>query len=97
MIDDRVYLLDRCLRLEARLLGITVDSPPEVASVVPPVPTAIQHPRGTRRAYRNVEPADIAQMRALRASGLSYRAIAQRVAFADATVRTYVRDVQVAP
>lgn len=95
MMEERTYLLERCLRLEAQLLGVAVDPPREAAHTAPPVPTTIQHPRGTRRAYRTVEPADIAQMRELRARGLSYRAIAKQVAFADATVRTYVRDVQV--
>lgn len=92
MIDERAYLLDRCLRLEARLLGVVVDPPSEVAYEVRRARPA-QHT--VYRKRRNVTPADIAQMRDLRARGLSYHAIAQRVLFAETTVQTYVRDVQV--
>lgn len=88
MMNDRADLLDRCLRLEARLLGVVVDPP-----VARPNPSPPQ--RGARRVYRKVTPADIVQMRDLRARGLSYYAIAQRVAFAESTARIYTRDVQV--
>ena len=91
--SQMIHLLDRCLRLEAQLLGVALDPPPDPlrAALRPPRPA-----RNERRRQRRVTSADIAQMRDLRARGLSYHAIAQRVIFGATTVRTYVRDVQVA-
>lgn len=89
MINERTYLLDRCLRLEARVLGIAIEPLADIAyetrrSGAPP-----------RRKQRSITPIDIALMRDLRKRGLSYHAIAQKLACADTTVRTYVLDVQV--
>lgn len=89
MINERAHLLDRCLRLEARVLGIAVEP---LADIVHETRRSGAPPR---RKQRSIAPADIALMRDLRARGLSYHAIAQKLACADATVRTYVLDVQV--
>lgn len=90
MINERAHLLDRCLRLEARVLGIAIEPLADIAYET-------RRPSGApfRRKQRSITSADIALMRDLRARGLSYHAIAQKLACADATVRTYVLDVQV--
>lgn len=89
MINERAHLLDRCLRLEARVLGIAVEPLADIASETrrPGAPL--------RRKQRSITSAEIVLMRDLRARGLSYHAIAQKLACADTTVRTYVLSVQV--
>jgi len=93
MIRDRAALLERCLRLEAQLLGVAVD-PPVVEPLPPPPVERVVVMHGI--TFRKTTPADVAAMRELRARGLSYKAISQRVGFSESTARIYTLDVQVA-
>jgi len=93
-MHDRAALLERCLRLEARLLGVAVD-PPVVEPPPPPAsPRVVVQMRGV--TFRKTTPADVAAMRELRARGMSYKAISQRVGFSESTARIYTLDVRVA-
>lgn len=92
-MTDRAALLERCLRLEAQLLGVPLDPPVAELPAPPPAPVRVVM-RGT--LLRKATPADVLMMRTLRARGLSYRAIGSRVGFSESTARIYTRDVQVA-
>ena len=87
MMTDRAALLERCLRLEARLLGVEV-TPPEPMPATPPVD--LRAPRTVRARHYKVKPVDVFIMGELRANGLSYREISRRVGFSEGTVRRYV-------
>ncbi len=88
--DDAYYaLLERCLRLEACLLGIPLGIPldPPVGRVYAPIVLP-------RRLARKATPAEIATMRELRARGLLTGAIADRTGFSDTTVRRLTKEVE---
>ncbi len=74
MIDERAYLLERCLRLEAQLVGV---------AVAPPIP--FEHIVRPRR--HAITPEQVVTMRVLWAHGLDYHAIAQKMGLPDSTVR----------
>jgi hypothetical protein len=95
-MTERQYLLIRCLRLEARLLGVEI-APFDPAAYDARPPFHLRQRGFVGQMHRKVMPEDIVQMRALRKQGLSYNAIAARVGFAEATARLYTRDVCIAP
>jgi hypothetical protein len=76
-------LLARCLRLEAKIVALEC----ERARAWPARPL--------RRPYRVVRPADAAQMRALRQSGLAVQDIADQLHWSNPTVRRYTTGVLV--
>ncbi len=74
------YLLERCLRLEARIAVLEgYHAAPLLSS-------------GRRRFYATT-PAEIAHMRELRRRGLIYAEIARRVSRSECTARHYTKDV----
>ena len=74
MIDERAYLLERCLRLEAQLAGV---------AVAPPIP----HEYIVRPMRHAITPTQVTTMRAMWEPGLNYHAIAQEMGLPDSTVR----------
>lgn len=78
------YLLERCIRLEAKLLGIEV-APARIQSQ----PLLLE-----RKKQQRVTPVQIAQMRELRARGASYTEIARRTKVSQSTARDYALDIQ---
>jgi hypothetical protein len=94
-MTERQYLLDRCLRLEARLLGVEVAPFDPATDEAPPEPA--RPPTFVGKRYRKVTAEDARTMRVLREQGLSYYAIAKRLGFGYSTVRVYAWNVWVAP
>jgi hypothetical protein len=91
---ERAYLLDRCLRLEAKIAaleGRATEVLPPPAPFPPSLPPAVLD--FTRRITRATTPAEIAQMRDLRRRGMRYEAIAARVSRSIWTARHYTKDV----
>jgi DNA-binding NarL/FixJ family response regulator len=93
--EERRYYVERCLRLEAeiaRLSGIFVEELPPPCAKELPLAVTLAIVRG-RRIHHAVTPDEIAQMRQLRRSGLSYNQIASRMGRAEQTARRYTMDV----
>jgi DNA-binding NarL/FixJ family response regulator len=79
MINERRYLLERCLRLEARIAALEQERASGWA---------------TSRRRREVQAADREKMHALLRRGLSYNEIGKRLGWADTTVRAHTREVR---
>lgn len=79
MSDERAYLLERCLRLEAQIVTLKYERAESW-----PLP----------RIRREVHADDVEQMRTLRQRGLAYNAIARRMGWSFSTVYRYTHMVQ---
>ena len=94
------YLLERCLRLEARIAqleGRATESPPPQPPVLAeramaPLPSLRLAPP-VRRIERTATAGEIAHLRDLRRRGMGYTAISRVTPFSAATARRYTHDV----
>lgn len=101
MIDDeRAYLLERCLRLEAQiaiLQGHNIIAPPQPAQrwgLDGPLPSVVlRHPKHQHRIRHAVTADEVAQMRELRRRGFCYGEIARRMSRSVWTARRHTFDV----
>jgi hypothetical protein len=89
--DREQYLLERCLRLEARIAVLEGHAVAPMAPEVAGPPAARMQLR--RRIQRRANASDIAQMRLLRRRGLTPAQIGRQLGFSDTTTRAYTRDV----
>lgn len=77
--EDRMYWLERCLRLELKIADLEQQ---RAASWPSP------------RKHRRASPVDIAQAREWRAQGRSCTEIARRLHISDRTVSRYTKDMR---
>jgi len=97
--EREYYLLERCMRLEARiaeLQGRSTESPPPPPPLMADLPifALARSPSLTwpHRIQHRATPDDIAQMRELKTRGLSNPQVGRRTGFSECTVRRYTRD-----
>jgi hypothetical protein len=100
-VDERAYLLERCLRLEAQIAmlqghTIALSAPTQRWSFDGPLPSVVlKHPKHQHRIRRAVTTDEIMQMRNLRRRGMAYEDIARRMARSTWTARRHTFDIAI--